>query len=86
MIMPHKDYVTEMTDRGMVRVVNFLEHLSSKNHPVLDAVKCMAEMKPSKEELETWYESHATPRGNRVLATILSHHLKANYPLLSEGP
>jgi hypothetical protein len=84
-IMPHKDYVTEITDRGMVRVSNFLEYLSRKNYPFLDAVKCMAEMKPSKEELETWYESHATPRGNRVLATILSRYLKANYPLLSEG-
>jgi hypothetical protein len=84
-IMPHKDYVTEITDRGMVRVARFLEYLSGKNYPFFDAVTCIAEMKPSKEELERWYESHATPQGNRVLAAILSRYLQANYQIFSQG-
>ncbi len=85
-MMPYKDFITEMTDNGVERVANFAEYLSRKGHPFLDAGKSVAEMKPSKKDLENWYEGHATAEGNRILADILSQYLRANYSCFESAP
>ncbi|MBI5252121.1 MAG: SGNH/GDSL hydrolase family protein [Desulfomonile tiedjei] len=85
-IMPYKDFVTEINDNGVVRVAGFLEYLSAKGYPFLDAVKCVADMKPSKDDLEKWYEEHASGEGNKVLADILSRYLLANYSYFNGAP
>jgi hypothetical protein len=82
-IMPHKDNITEITDKRLNRVAPFLEYLSRKGYPFLDAVKSIADMKPSKQDLEKWYGSHATAEGNRVLADILSKRLRTDYSCFS---
>ncbi len=78
-IMPHKDYITEMTDNGMVRAATFMEYLSDKGYPFLDAVKSVADMRPSKQDLDRWYRDHATSDGNKIFADILKRYLQAKY-------
>jgi hypothetical protein len=43
-------------------------------------------MRPSKMDLENWYQGHATAEGNRVLANILADYLRDNYPYLKTFP
>jgi hypothetical protein len=84
-IMPHSGYVNEITDDGMVRAANFVEYLAAKGYPFLDAVQSVADMRPSKQDLDNWYQGHATAEGNRVVAEILNRYLHANYSCLKRG-
>ncbi|MGB6065707.1 MAG: hypothetical protein WBG50_12940 [Desulfomonilaceae bacterium] len=81
-IMPYKDYITEMTDNRMVRAGPFIKYLSDKGYPFLDAVKSVAGMRPSKQDLDRWYRDHATAEGNKIFADILSQYLQAKYSCL----
>jgi hypothetical protein len=78
-IMPHKDYVQELMDNGISRVARLVDCLSRQNYPFVDAIQVMADMKPSKLQLDTWYRGHATREGNQVLADILSRYLESNF-------
>ncbi len=84
LIMPHKDNITEVTDKGFVREARFIEYLSRKGYPFLDGVKAIADMKPTKQDLDAWYGSHATAQGNNVLADLLSKRLRADYSCFAE--
>ncbi len=83
-IMPHKDYIREREDNGIVRVAGYLEYLSSRGYPFWDGIKAVAELNPSKRNLENWYDGHATAEGNRILASILSQFVKQNYPSITD--
>jgi hypothetical protein len=85
-IMPHKDDIIEVTTKGMTRVARFTQYLSHKGYPFFDGVQCLADMNPSKEDLDKWYGSHASAEGNRVLAEILSKRLMADYSCFSGNP
>lgn len=85
-IMPHTDYVVEMTDKRMVRAAAFMEYLSRKGYPYLDAVQAMADKRPTRQDLDKWYHGHATAEGNRVFAEILSQYLQTHYSFLERGP
>ncbi len=81
-MIPHKDCILELMDNGVSRYENLLKHMRQKNYFYIDAVKAVAEMKPSRSQLEKWYEDHATADGNKLLADIIVSHLMQNYPSL----
>ncbi|HTY22286.1 MAG TPA: hypothetical protein VMC85_04095 [Desulfomonilaceae bacterium] len=81
-MMPHKDYVTEAIDNGVHRADNLVQYLRTKKIAHIDAIRAMAQMKPTRSQLERWYEGHATPEGNRVLADIIFDHLDRDYAAL----
>jgi len=78
-IMPHKDYLQESMDHGVNRVARLLDHLSRQKYPFIDAVQVVADMKPSRLQLDGWYHGHATREGNQVLADILGRYLESNF-------
>ena len=78
-IVPNKDFVREFTDHGVSRASRLVDYLSSRAYPHTDAIRAMAEMKPTGTQLEKWYCDHATAAGNQVLAGILSRYLADNF-------
>jgi hypothetical protein len=78
-IVPHEDYVQELMDHGISRVAKLVDFLSRQKYPFIDAVQVVADMKPSRLQLDAWYHGHATREGNEVLADILSRYLKSNW-------
>jgi hypothetical protein len=78
-IMPHKDYVQELMDNGVSRVARLVDYLSSRKYSFIDALQVVADMNPSRPQLDDWYQGHATREGNQVLADILSRYLESNF-------
>jgi hypothetical protein len=66
-------------DHGVSRVSRLVDHLSRQKYPFIDALQAVADVKPSREQLDAWYQGHATREGNEVLADILSRYLDSNF-------
>jgi hypothetical protein len=81
-VMPHKDYVQELIDNRLSRVAKFTDFLSNRKYHFVDAIGAVADMKPSKLQLDSWYHGHATRKGNLVLAEILHRYVEANFGAL----
>ncbi len=81
-IMPHKDYVIEVIENGISDADNLLRYLRAKKIAYIDAIQVMAQMKPTRRQLEKWYEGHATVEGNRILANIIFDRLDRDYTAL----
>jgi hypothetical protein len=75
-LMPHKDYVNELRVRGIGRMASFIHYLDKRNYHCIDAIRCMWEMNPNQEQLESWYGGHATAEGNKVVAEILDRQIR----------
>ncbi len=85
-IMPHKEDIRDLIDKEIPWFFRFTQYLSHKGYPFFDAVQCVADMHPSKQELDKLYGSHASAEGNRMLAEILSKRLTADYSCLFKNP
>ncbi len=73
--MPHKDYISELRSYGLNRIEPIKQFMVKREYLFIDAIEAMAELKPSRAELDGWYEGHATSEGNRILADILADYL-----------
>ena len=74
-IMPHTDFVREIMDYRVSRVEKLLGYLKMKQYRVIDLVQAMADMQPTRAQLEKWFDGHATAAGNKVIAEILARNL-----------
>ncbi len=74
-IMPHTDFVREIMDYRVSRVAKLLSYLKKKQYRVIDMVQAMADMKPTRAQLDKWFNGHATPMGNKVIAGVLARSL-----------
>jgi len=75
-IMPHKDYVREMMAYRVSRVAALTKYLSEKNYPFVDLIQTMSEIKPTRAQLDTWYNGHATAEGNKVVAELIFRYFR----------
>ncbi len=78
-MIPHTDYVREVLEGGDSRTDGLLRYLRRMKYPYIDAIRAVAEMKPTRSQLDNWYEGHATAQGNKVLADIIFSHLTRDY-------
>jgi hypothetical protein len=75
-VMPHKDYVREVMEYRVSRVARLTSYLRQKKYPFVDLIQAMAEIKPSRTQLESWYSGHATVQGNKVTADLMAAYLR----------
>jgi len=78
-IIPHKDFIQELMDYGFSRAARLTDYLSAQKYPFIDVIQIMANMRPSRAQLERLYHGHATTEGNQLLADILYGNLKTNF-------
>ena len=83
-IMPHKDYVRKVIEVGSGGTDGLVNYLKRKAYPHIDAIRAVAEMKPTRSQLDNWYHDHATAQGNMVLADIIFNYLTRYYSHLLE--
>lgn len=80
-ILPHRDYVMELKDVGVLRHCRLIEYVRDQGYHCADLVQAMAALNPAETTLEAWYGDHATPEGNRIVASLFTQWLKqANLP------
>lgn len=74
-IIPHTDYVREVLELVASRTDPLIEYMKSRNYFFMDLVRAMADMNPTIQQLDSWYQGHATPEGNLVTARLMSKSL-----------
>lgn len=84
-MMPHKDYVKEVVDYGAGRAERLVRYMKQKDYPHIDPIRIIAERRPTKAQLETWYAEHATAEGNKLLSDIIYTYLAEHYPHVVES-
>lgn len=77
-LMPHRELVVETMRHQVSRVENLVTYLKAEQYRFIDLIRAMAEMRPTQEQLDTWYHEHATPQGNQITARIITEYLKGN--------
>ncbi len=75
-ILPHKDQVREILDYHTSRVERLTRYLDEKRYAYIDVLQEIADMHPTRAQLERWFQGHSTREGNEVIAKILAHDLR----------
>ncbi len=86
-LIPHTDYVREVLDTGATRTDPLVHYMKIRNYVFFDLVRAMADLKPSLQQLDSWYHGHATAEGNRITAELirrLLHEQAAKDPKLQD--
>ena len=82
LIMPHKDQILELQDYGRSRHDPLIDYMKQKGYRFVDLVQTVAALKPDRNQLDEWYQGHATREGNKVLAGLISQYFEKNPEIL----
>jgi hypothetical protein len=74
-LMPHKELIEETVKYGMSRIDPLADRLKRSNYLFIDLIRGLADMRPSADQLATWYREHATAEGNQIIAEIIARYL-----------
>ncbi|MDQ7782813.1 MAG: hypothetical protein RDU20_08030 [Desulfomonilaceae bacterium] len=74
-IMPQSDFVRELQECGINRAGKLVAYLEYRNYAFVDLVQAMAAIGPTRDQLDQWYDGHATPEGNRITADLMFRNL-----------
>lgn len=77
-LMPHRELVVETMKYRLSRVEDLVKYLKTKHYRYIDLIRAMADMHPTREQLNDWYREHATPKGNQITARIIREYLERN--------